>query len=63
MFHKTNLNIEKFFESSNEKPLVKEKKFVSYKTEKEKTSDNYFIDDLGRLKYKINKGKIFDFSF
>jgi hypothetical protein len=59
---KTDSNTDKFFGSSSDELIIKEKMFISYELEKGESSNNYFIDDSGNLRYKIIKGKIFDFS-
>jgi hypothetical protein len=59
---KTKLNIDQFFGNNSDELLIKEKMFISYELEKKESSNNYFIDTSGNLRYKIIKGKIFDFS-
>jgi hypothetical protein len=63
MFFKTDLNIDKFFDKNSDQLLIREKMFINYEMDKEESSNNYYIDDSGQLRYKIIKGKIFDFSF
>ncbi len=63
IFLNTDLNSEKFFDTGSNDLLIKEKMFIDYELDKEESYNIYFIDESGQLRYKIPKGKIFDFSF
>ena len=63
MFNETSLNTGQFFESDSDELLINERMFIDFEMKKDESSNNYFIDNAGNLRYKIVKGKIFDFSF
>jgi hypothetical protein len=62
MLLNTDLNNDKLFQRNSDQLLIREKMFIVYDMEKQESSNNYYIDNLGQLRYKIGKGKIFDFS-